>query len=253
MYLIFPVHPRYPYLLEIHCIFISLVQLRLWLLKFKFLNLLFQWQVCYSSSCRLILTVILGNTKVILGNRDWQTLNHYTSAILHRIEQMQIYNNIFIQCFIEYNSTNTIIPITVFDSLSKSWANDVSLWKFSPLAFYLFVPKFSWWYLYLRSSSEPQQERKVSLWESQAQTLGELIYLTHQCFISPQTSHFHCLQGPTESLVDFLSLLCFYEHFYASGKLLWNIFSICLAVVLYLLVFVLYSISLIFDSYLFCS
>lgn len=39
VYQIFPVHPRYPYLPEIHCIFICVVQLRLWLLKFKFLNL----------------------------------------------------------------------------------------------------------------------------------------------------------------------------------------------------------------------
>lgn len=69
-------------------------------------------------------------------------------------------------------------------------------------------------------------------------------------YITPNFS-LSLLAGPSESLVDFLSLLCFYEHFYASGKLLWNIFSSCLTVVLYLPVFVLYSISLISDSYLF--
>lgn len=51
---------------------------------------------------------------------------------------------------------------------------------------------------------------------------------------------------------DWLAVSAFFcEHFYTSGKLLWNIFSTCLAVVLYFPVFVLYSISLIFDSYLF--
>lgn len=134
----------------------------------------------------------------------------------------------------EYNYT--IIHIIVFEFLSKSWASDVSLWKFAPLPIYLFIPKFSWWNLYLRSSSKPLQKRRVFLWESKAQTHGELIYSAHQCFISPQTSHFHCLLVPVSPWLNFC-LCFFYEHFYASGKLLWNIFSTCLAVVLYLPVF----------------
>lgn len=54
VYQIFPVHPRYPYLPELHCVFICAVQVRLQLLKFTFLNLLLQWQVCCCSSCRQV-------------------------------------------------------------------------------------------------------------------------------------------------------------------------------------------------------
>lgn len=72
------------------------------------------------------------------------------------------------------------------------------------------------------------------------------IYPTHQGFVSPKTPFtLPLLAGPSESLVDFLSLLCFYVCFYASGELFRKIFSICLIVVFYLPAFRLYFVFLV--------